>query len=225
MSTPSWSPDGSKIAFAAVEQGPNSDIFVVEVDGSNVLRLTNDAAMDSYPSWSPDGTRVIYDNGGGIPLDAADLSITQEIYTVAATGGTPVRLTHDDVGEKQAVYSPDGTQIAVSRGSGGIWVMRADGSHPYRVHGIEGNLFSPRWSPDGTKIAYLTYLDDLRPVVLDPRSAGSASRRSLPLLQLSVVDLPSSKVTTLGVLTASDVNAPSWLPSGDALLINRFTTA
>jgi Tol biopolymer transport system component len=167
----------------------------------------------------------VFDNAGSEPLDPSDLSPTQEIFAVPATGGVPVRLTHDDVGEKQAVYSPDGSRIAVSRGGAGIWVMRADGSHPRRVRGIEGSVFSPRWSPDGAKIAFLTYLDDLRPFVFDPRFATGNQRRSLPLLQLGVIDITSRRFTSLGVLTASDVNAPSWLPSGDAILIDRFTAS
>lgn len=224
MTSPSWSPDGSRIAFAASD-GENTDIFVVDADGSNVLQITHDPAMDSYPSWSPDGTRIVFDNAGSESLDSADLSVTQEIFTVSATGGTPVRLTHDDVGEKQAVYSPDGSRIAVSRGDAGIWIMRADGTRLRRVRGIEGNLFSPRWSPDGTQIAFLTYLDDLRPFVLDPRFATVDRRRSLPLMQLGIIDMTNGELTTMGVLTASDVNAASWLPSGDALLIDRFTAS
>ena len=70
-------------------------------------------------------------------LDSADMSVTQEIFTVPASGGALLRLTHDEVSEKQAVYSPDGSRIAVSRGSAGIWIMRADGSHLRRVRGIE----------------------------------------------------------------------------------------
>ena len=55
--TPSWSPDGERIVFQAWDNG-NHDIYVMDADGSNVLRLTHHFAWDAYPAWSPDG-RVI----------------------------------------------------------------------------------------------------------------------------------------------------------------------
>ncbi len=227
LSTPAWSPDGSRLAFAATRRDGNRDIFVVDADGSNLRRLTTDPANDSYPSWSPDGTTIIYDNAGGVPLDPMNLSRTQELWTVTAAGGAPTRLTHDHIGEKQAVYSPDGSQIAVSRGPNGIWVMDADGTNLRRVPGIPTYptaSFGPRWSPDGTKLAFLIYISDLRPLVLDPRSGHIGAVSSLPLLELNVVDLATHELTSLRVRTGSDVNTPSWLPNGDAILIDRFAT-
>ena len=48
----SWSPDGTKIAFASDRDG-NGEIYVMNADGSNQTRLTSDPADDYYPSWSP----------------------------------------------------------------------------------------------------------------------------------------------------------------------------
>ena len=49
---PSWSPDGTKIAFASGRDG-NDEIYVMNADGSDQTRLTSDPADDYYPSWSP----------------------------------------------------------------------------------------------------------------------------------------------------------------------------
>src|SRR5262249_24615400 len=53
------SPDGSKIAFASNRDG-NQEIYVMNIDGTNVTRLTNNPAVDGQPSWSPDGTKIAF---------------------------------------------------------------------------------------------------------------------------------------------------------------------
>jgi len=51
-SFPTWSPDGSHIAFASDRDG-NPEIYVMDADGSNVTRLTNDSVFNAFPAWSP----------------------------------------------------------------------------------------------------------------------------------------------------------------------------
>ncbi|MHC4711173.1 MAG: TolB family protein [Planctomycetota bacterium] len=57
-SRPTWSPDGSKIAFASDRQDGEPAIYVMNADGSNVARLTDSEFVTSYPAWSPDGSRI-----------------------------------------------------------------------------------------------------------------------------------------------------------------------
>jgi len=56
---PSWSPDGTKIAFASDRDG-NSEIYVMNADGTNQTRLTNNPALDGGPVWSPDSTKIAF---------------------------------------------------------------------------------------------------------------------------------------------------------------------
>ena len=57
--SPSWSPDGTKIAFTS-HMDDNREIYIMNADGSNQTRLTNEPTGDFYPSWSPDGTRIAF---------------------------------------------------------------------------------------------------------------------------------------------------------------------
>src|SRR5207249_7845812 len=55
--SPSWAPDGSKIAFGSGRSG-NGDVYVMNANGTGVERLTNDAAIDAEPAWGPSGMIV-----------------------------------------------------------------------------------------------------------------------------------------------------------------------
>jgi len=57
-SSPSWSPDGTRIAFHS-----DRDIYVIRVDGSNSIQLTDEATLDIDPAWSPDGKHIVYTSG------------------------------------------------------------------------------------------------------------------------------------------------------------------
>ncbi len=132
---PAWSPDGREIAFASLHDNQR-DIYVTNIEGDQVRRLTNHPFEDHAPAWSPDGRRIaFYSNRGNLA----------GIFVVDADGANLKRLTvgsHD-----YPTWSPDGTRIAVWMigAPPGIGIMKANG------HGLKFIVEDthPSWQPAG----------------------------------------------------------------------------
>ncbi len=89
-----WSPDGSKIAFVSRRDG-NWEVYVMNIDGSNQVRLTNNNADDWYPKWSPDSNRLVF---------YSDRDSNNEIYVMNADGTNQTRLTDNPAFDSLAVW-------------------------------------------------------------------------------------------------------------------------
>ncbi len=164
-----WSPDSTRIAFTGGPGGlDDTDLFVVDADGSNEKRLTDTDEIDEHsPSWSPDGRAIAYVQGwcrGSLHSCSGG-----EIGVIAPDGSNARSLTRTPgIDEDGPVWSPDGRMIAfthtrsVADYFGTTSVMNADGTgrrklapRPSRagkttLKAAEG----PAWSPDGTMIAF-----------------------------------------------------------------------
>jgi len=145
---PAWSPNGTKIAFASTRD-TNPEIYVMDPNGSNIVRLTHNAGADAQPAWSPDGSKIAF---------VSDRDGNAEVYVMSAADGSGlVNLTNDPGSDFAPAWSPDGTKIAFQsdRQTGfAVWVMNADGSNPARLTSPNTANGAPSWSPDGTRIAY-----------------------------------------------------------------------
>lgn len=143
---PSWSPDGKKIAFIRNFRD-NSDLYVMNADGSHQRALTHDAAREANPDWSPDGGRIVFTSGVG---GATGINVIR-------ADGTGLRVLDGADNPSDPDWSPDGTQIVyVSNSSerGQISVMNADGSDQHVLVSDAQWDVSPRWSPDGSRIVF-----------------------------------------------------------------------
>ena len=136
-----------KIAFSSTRDG-NSEIYVMDSDGRNQVRLTDDPANDLDSSWSPDGDRIAF-------VSNRERGVEQ-IYVMDSDGGNAMRLTTDSTHQEPA-WSPVGEKIAYVRNKGGrqIWIMDADGGNQQQLTQIGKNR-QPAWSPDGARIAYVS---------------------------------------------------------------------
>lgn len=158
---PSWSPDGSKIAFDRGGEG----VWVMDVDGSNQRQITN---AGWNPEWSPDGTRIAYASSRG--ADHAD------VWVMNADGSNETRLTRSpSLNDQNPEWSPSGDKIAWEKqeetnGRYQVYKMRPDGTEKTRLTGsaVRGS-YSPAWSPDGRKI---TFLQDGRLVKMNADGTG-----------------------------------------------------
>jgi len=148
---PAWSPDGRRLAFMSLGFPPGSssadyEIYVVDVDGGNLQRLTNVIGEDGWPAWSHDGTRIAYTR---MPTE-----VESEIHVMAADGQYDHLITdpNDGLEEYSPNWSPNDLYLAYhgypedesSTAVRGLFVMRPDGSGRLL---IRSDGFEPVWQP------------------------------------------------------------------------------
>ena len=151
---PSWSPKGDKIVFDRVTAPKvESDIYIMNADGSDQRNITNEKGYDTQASFSPDGTRIAFaSNRGNIKPNNYD------IYVMNADGSNVTRLTNNEGYENCPSWSPDGSRIVYMGSSPEnkfeIFVMNADGSNQRNITNNPAEDTSPNWSPDGKFISF-----------------------------------------------------------------------
>jgi TolB protein len=97
----SWSPDGNKIAFSSTRD-KNTDIYVMDADGSGEIQLTCNVGKNSAPSWSPDGKRIAF---------RSDRDGCRQVYVMNSGGSQQIRVTSDQANDDNPEFSPDGSKI------------------------------------------------------------------------------------------------------------------
>ena len=145
--SPAWSPNGSKIVFKSDRDG-RAELYVMNADGSNAVRLTYNAGVDpsfSDPDWAPDGSRIAF--------TCQVESGNRDICRINADGTGLVRLTTDPTTDFAAAWSPDGRRIAFVSGSQ-LKLMNADGSGATQVATSYWLPRAPDWSPDGSRLVF-----------------------------------------------------------------------
>jgi len=187
--SPSWSPDGSRLAYVSFDQ--KKPVVVVQNLAQGTTRVV--AAFrgnNSAPAWSPDGRFL------AVALSKDGLT---QIYRVAATGGQAERLTDSPGIDTQPAFSPDGQWIAFTSDRGGspqIYKMPASGGAAQRITFDGTYNVGPRFSPDGKTIAYVQ------------REGGR--------FRIATLELANGQIQVLTDGTLDD--SPSYAPNGKMIL-------
>lgn len=138
---PTWSPDGTQIAFKTYYRwGSSYEIAVMKSDGTGVYNLSDSTDADKEPSWGPNG-EIAYVHAGDLVAEKADNSGSRHVIATAPA--------------QDPSWTPDGLKIAYSDGHD-ILVKSADGTGTAAsiTGAVTANTYHPSWSPDGLKIAY-----------------------------------------------------------------------
>ena len=153
--SPAVSPDGTRVAYVS-ERGEHVDIIVADIAGRWTRTISESDEYVMQPRWSPDGRHLLYGQWPhyDMPWDERAI-VVADIETGALrllAGGA--RVVHGD-----AVWSPDGTQIAFvsdrDHEYANLWVMDADGSNARCLAREANRHLTPAWSSDGQRIAYI----------------------------------------------------------------------
>lgn len=146
-SDPHFSPNGSKIIYVSTEaNAPLTEIFIMNIDGSNKMNLTKNDRFDVLPEFFPDGSKIIYHS---------DESGNRYIYAVNADGSNPKCLTPNRELSYFGDFSPDGRQIVFSsriNNQYDIFTMDIDGNNQKNITTSEYNEGCPQYLPDGSGI-------------------------------------------------------------------------
>lgn len=181
---PSWSSDGQRIVYVGAEE-ENPGIYVLEV-ATGLAKRVLDGFTGAIPSWSPDGKQlVLQDDANGIVI--ADLT-SREARVVP----------HGAERGAYATWSEAGPHL-VFEGAGGIFWTDVDGSNTRQLTSNPGLNEWPRFSPDGSQVAY---------------ASGSEEEKHLWVVN---ADGRGARQLTSGIMYGDGY--PTWSPNGKTILI------
>jgi Tol biopolymer transport system component len=197
---PSWSPDGTKIAFTSNRSG-NNEIYVMNADGTNQTRVTKNSADDSRPTWSPTGTKIAF---------ATNRNGNAEIYVMNANGSGQTNCSKNPYSDTRPAWSPPGNPGKIAfqsdRDGGDLDVFVTNVNPNGTCTGttnLTGNNDNtaaadtrPAWSPGGNKIAFTT-----------DRNPGN--------VEVYVMNSDGSQPADLAGIPSADDRLEAWSPEGN----------
>jgi len=221
-----WSPDGGSIAFAGYFRAEKWEVFIAELDGSG-LRAVPGTVGGQDPVYSPDGRTIAFSRtrfhqprfDPKHPLKfLAGLYSSTTAWTTGIDGKGLKRLTpwRNDLYNTPSSFSLDGSNLAMSREDrrGHSAVLMELSSR--RVTLLARDAEEPAYSPDGARIAFVSYRDR----EIDPEGGFDGPTLAS---ELYVVNTDGSGLTRITHSHARQESAPSWDPSGERLAYMQST--
>ncbi|MEK9167469.1 MAG: hypothetical protein AAB613_01885 [Patescibacteria group bacterium] len=195
---PSFSLDGSLLAYYKLLGNNKAGIYVMNVDNGNATKIAEFEADQStifaWPiAWSRDHGRLIYIDPRG------------KAFVINVDGSNPLQLTPATFGvyDRSARFSPDGSKVVFERKDNEIWMSDSDGGNQVKIAGSpERDYLAPDWSPDGTRLVCVRYAD-LK-------------------VELFTMNPDGSNETKLPVTGRTrDINWPYWSPDGSMVVFEE----
>ena len=160
----------TRIAFMSTRNVDwDAEIYLMDPNGKQTRRLTEQPKSDFEPAWSPDGKRITFVSYRDLKQIPERGVIRGEIYLMNADGTNPINLTRSvERADKVSTWSPDGKQIAFTSAelfnghtlvNSDIFVMDVDGGDPINITNHDALDQTPDWSPNGNWIAFSSNRD------------------------------------------------------------------
>ncbi|MBI3740845.1 MAG: PD40 domain-containing protein [Chloroflexi bacterium] len=172
ISSPTWSPDGKRIAFIRVSKdGKTWAVSIIGEDGAGRVdaRVSLSEQYRGGLSWSKLNVLVFAMNSGG----------EADIFSMFTDGGTLKNLTNNPAEDTTPIFSPDGTKIVFTSLRDGlpqIYVMNTDGTGLKRLSDGTSRDFSPTWSPEGNWIGFASTRNFSTDIYMMDTNGGNLKR-------------------------------------------------
>ena len=192
------SPDGKRVVFVSTAGGW-ADLWIQNVDGSDLRQLTSDPASDAWPTWSPDGSTLLF--------DSTDSGAGRQTKLMSAAGG-PSRTLIDGRFRGDWVEQPDGT---------GTWIITSNGVDAIRLIDVEQGQVVWQEPAPGSPSALPMFSPDRRFIAVQFQETRATDA-------INIIDVATRQRRVAARLPFRVQFRVDWVDNGTALIVNRADT-